>query len=85
MEETLILDESHPVISKILSSTKIDDETRLIAVGALNALEQNDKLWPHPENAEDVDDLFEWDDSDLGSKFWENIQDKVFAPEKRTC
>lgn len=83
--KSLVLTEDHQVIKSILKSNRIDDVTRLQALADLNHLETINKLWEYPEYSDEVDELFEWDDSELGSTFWANIQDKVFKPEKRMC
>lgn len=81
----LILDEDHYIVHNLLHSSKIDDLTRLTALAEINHLENSDKLWPYAEAAHDVDDLFEWHNSELGADFWSDIQDTVFESEKRTC
>lgn len=85
MEET-ILTEDHPVIEKLLFTDRIDDETRIIAVGALLALEESDQIWKdRARKAKDVDEVFEWEESDLGVDFWMDLQDEVFNYGKRSC
>jgi hypothetical protein len=85
MEQT-ILTEEHPVIEKILNTNKIDDETKLLAISALQALEESGLIWrDRARRAKDVDDIFEWYNSDLGVGFWVGIQDDVFDDGKRSC
>lgn len=88
MDQTLtkiVIDEDHPVIEGILNSQKLDDETKLLALAEIDHLNNSDKMWRDGEYADDVDELFEWKDSDLGVNFWSEIQDKVFKAEKRSC
>lgn len=85
MEET-VLTEDHPVIHKLLTTPRIDDEVRLVAVAALLALEESDQIWKdRAREAQDVDEVFEWKNSDLGVDFWMDLQDDVFNYGKRSC
>lgn len=80
-----VFTEEHSVIEGILNSNKLDSETKLLAIAEILRLEASDKLWSDPEYKDDIDDLFEWADSELGIPFWEHIQDAAFTSGKREC
>jgi hypothetical protein len=85
MKKETIFTEGHPVIEGILNANRITDEDKLTAIADILQLEHTGKLWPYPEDHDDVDELFEWDNSELGTDFWENIQDNAFESDKRSC
>jgi hypothetical protein len=78
------LTENHPVIDGILNSNAVRNETKLLAVAELKRLESSDNVTWYDKSAEDVDHLFEWNDSELGFDFWSSLQDKVFSY-SRSC
>jgi hypothetical protein len=89
-----MLTEKHPVIEKILDTTAITGYKKLLALDELLRLERINKRTPlesptdlpaFSDRAKDVEDLFLWENSRLGSKFWAEIQDKVFEAGKRSC
>jgi hypothetical protein len=91
-----MITETSPVVAKILSSNRIDDETKFLAITEILNLEERNKEQPFEPfseyhahgfnpNASDIDEMFEWSKSELPMLFWVDLQDEVFTPAKRTC
>ena len=83
-----MISKNHPVVKAIEESPNLDDVNKLLALSSIDILSRTPKQhligW-FDKDAQDVDEMFEWEDTELGSTFWSNVQDKVFEPDKRTC
>lgn len=84
MNKQEFLTEDHAVIAGILNTNSIDDKTKLLAITELKHLEQSDNVYWIDKHADNVDHLFEWENSELGSTFWSKLQDDVFGY-SRSC
>lgn len=84
-----------PVFATILNSQKLTAETKLQAIDEIRTLADRHNLTPlssfsdgrvgfNPE-AKDIDEMFLWEESSLGVNFWQDIQDRVFETNKRSC
>jgi hypothetical protein len=91
-----MITENSPVIRAIQNSSKIEDETALLAINEILSLEERNSVQSLREvhdgrgdgfnpDATDVDELFLWEESELGVQFWSSLQDDVFEAAKRTC
>lgn len=85
-----VITENHPVIRAIQNSNELADDLKLLTYSELLHLAEKKPFesvlhFNFPDSlAEDIDEFFEWNDSELGVTFWGKIQDKVWG-HKRTC